>query len=441
MIKEKKKSTKYNYKKTNTQLALEYLRTVLCSVLVGVVITSCLAIHARNEMIKDIYASAEEQNVLDRKLAIEIITQTNLLKDLKNKKYSVCMHAGEIYEVAGDYKDARRAYELAISKTAPNNYKPYYCLVRVLAEMNQFDDAFALLDNVKDVTDKSLIKFKTRSYLTLGDKYYSIGKFLSAVKSYEKARFYYDTFAKRDAVVVKSINDRIVNSYINAADIMVKSGLNSEAVRFLRKAEEYDKKDFNIRYKLAIILSDLDPEKSVEYFEELLEERPQDIDYSVYNRALLKAATIADLDYRPTKAKYYRYKIHSIDLFVNRKVVYPNDVQIDINSLKIRKNLFSYPIKVKYDFLNTSSLDLINLKGDFLLCNNDKVIETVTMSVSNKNNPLFSYADTPNTISVNFKSKIFTKKELANYTVKIYLYKDEKYKTLVREHKLIQEEP
>ena len=75
------------------------------------------------------------------------------------------------------------------------------------------------------------------------------------------------------------------------------------------------------------------------------------------------------------------------------------------------------------------------------MCNNDKVIETVTMSVSNKNNPLFSYADTPNTISVNFKSKIFTKKELANYTVKIYLYKDEKYKTLVREHKLIQEEP
>ena len=76
----------------------------------------------------------------------------------------------------------------------------------------------------------------------------------------------------------------------------------------------------------------------------------EDIDYSVYNRALLKAATIADLDYRPTKAKYYRYKIHSIDLFVNRKVVYPNDVQIDINSLKIDLIFFIF----NYKFLKQS---------------------------------------------------------------------------------------
>ena len=122
MIKEKKKKTKYNYTKTKTQIIKEFLRTILCSIFVAIVITTGLAIHARNEMIKDIFAEAQTQNILDRRTALEILTQTNLLKDLKNKKYSVCMHAGEIYDIAGDYKDSQKAYELAIEKVKPNNY-------------------------------------------------------------------------------------------------------------------------------------------------------------------------------------------------------------------------------------------------------------------------------------------------------------------------------
>ena len=53
MIKEKIKITKYNFKKTKAQIISEYLRTILCSILVAIVITSTLAIHARNEMIKE----------------------------------------------------------------------------------------------------------------------------------------------------------------------------------------------------------------------------------------------------------------------------------------------------------------------------------------------------------------------------------------------------
>ena len=154
----------------------------------------------------------------------------------------------------------------------------------------------------------------------IADKYYSLSKFLSAAKTYEKANFYYNKFTKKDSAIDDVIKSRIVNSYIQTADIMVKSGYNSDAIRFLKKAEEYSPKDFNIRYKLAIVLSDADPETSVKYFEDLLEERPQDIDCAVYNNALMKAANIADLDNRPTEAKYYRYRIHSNDIFIGRKV-------------------------------------------------------------------------------------------------------------------------
>lgn len=438
MIKEEKKNTKYNFQKSLSKILLEYLRTILCSILISIFITTGLAIHARNEMIKDIFAAQEKQKILDRRVALEMIAQTGILKNLSTKTYSVCMHAGEICEIAEDYPNAQKAYEYAIEKTKPTNFKPYYKLICVLVIQEKFKEANAVLDNIKDYTDKKLIKFKTRSYLTIGDKYYSIGKFLSAAKAYENAKFYYDKFDKKDSVIEDSILKRITNSYIQVADVMVKTNLNTEAVRFLKKAESYDPKSFTIRYKLAIILSDSDPEKSVEYLEELLKEIPQEIDYGVYNTALMKSANIADLDGRPTKAKYYRYKIHSIDLFLNRKVIYRNDIETVIKSFNTKKSFFNYPIKAIYLFSNVSSNDIINLKGDFVLCLNDKPVETITKVVANKKKPMYSYSEKPNEIDINFNKKIYTKKELENYTIKIYLYKDEKYKTLVCENKIPQ---
>lgn len=434
MIKEKIKKTKYNFKKSKTQIIKEYLSTFLCSLCMAIIITTSLAIHARNEIIQDVFANNNEQSLMDRKVALKIIAETDLLEGLSNKSYSVCLHAGEICEVAGNYADAQKAYELAIHKAKPRFYKPYYKLICVLVAQEKFDKANAVLNNIDDITNKNLIKFKTRSYITIGDKYYSIGKFLSAAKSYENAKFYYDKFSKKDSVIEDSIKRRIINSYVQVADIMVKSGLNTDATRFLKKAEIYAPNDFKIRYKLAIILSDSDPEKSVEYFESLLKEIPQEIDYGVYNTALMKSANIADLDGRTTQAKYYRYKIRSIDMFVNRKVVYKNDIETTLKSFSIKKVLFTYPLVATYQFLNASNSDIINLKGDFVLCINDKPIETITKTVSDKRKPLLSGAMDSNEVDLKFQKKIFTKKELENYTIKIYLYKDDKYKTLVAEN-------
>lgn len=436
MIKEKKKKTKYDYKKTKKQIIVDYIKTITASLIFATIVTSSLAINARNEMLKDISTASEVEEHLDKQLALQLVTQNDFIKDLGSKKYSVCLHIGDLYEAAGDYKDAQLAYEYAVQKSKPNIYTAHYKLLCVLIAQGDFENAEALLDNIKDYTDTKLIKFKTRSYIIIGDKYYSIGKFLSAAKSYEQAKFYYDKFSRKDKIIEKSIKNRIVNSYIQTSDVMVKTGMNSDAVRFLKKAENLDKENYKIRYKLAIVFSDLDPEKSVEYLEELLTEIPQEIDYGIYGRALMKAAHIADLDNRPTKAKYYRYKIHSIDLFVNRKVVFQNDIEVALKSFSVKKVFFTYPLKATYEFLNNSNNDIINLKGDFVLTNGEKVLETITKTISNKNKPLISNGYEPNLIDVKFNKKVYTKKELENYTVKIYLYKDEKYKTLVSENRI-----
>lgn len=436
MIKEKKKKSKYNYKKNKKQVLLSYTKTVFLSLVFATILTTCLAIHARNEMIKDLANESQKQNTLDKATAQRIITQTDLLKDLKFKKHSICMHVGKLYEAAGDFEDAQFAYELAVEKAKKGNYKPYNKLVYVLTAQEKFDKAKSLLNNLNDTNDKDLIKFKTRAYITIGDKYYSIGKFLSAAKSYEEANFYYNKFAKKDKIIKNSILERIIQSYIQVADIMVKSSLNSEAIKFLKKAESYDSTNFETRYKLAIVLADSDPEKSIEYFESLLKEVPQNIDYNVYSGALMKAANIADLDNRPTKAKYYRYKIHSIDLYVNRKVIYKDDVEIRMNAFDTKKTFFRYPIKTEFSFLNMSSTDIINLSADFILLNKDKEIERITKTISDKKHPLSSSAYEPNKVTVVFNKKVFTKKELENYSIQIFLYKDEQFKTLAAETKL-----
>ena len=89
------------------------------------------------------------------------------------------------------------------------------------------------------------------------------------------------------------------------------------------------------------------------------------------------------------------------------------------------------PIKLMPNFL---ALYHIILKiSNFVLKYNNKELETVTKTISNTKHPLLCTTYEPNIIKVNFNKKAITKKELENYIVEIYLYKDEKFKTLAAE--------
>ena len=71
--------------------------------------------------------------------------------------------------------------------------------------------------------------------------------------------------------------------------------------------------------------------------------------------------------------------------------------------------------------------------GDFVLTNKGKEIETVTKTISNKQTPLLADGSESPIVKIKFKKNIYTRKELNRYTIRIYLYKDEKYKTLAAE--------
>ena len=431
MIKEKVKITKYNRKKTKTQILMEYVRTIAISFFIALIITLYLTSQAQKDMIKNLHVAPQDRLQIEEQIARQLIIESDLMKDLSNKNYSICMRVGHLYEVIHDYENAQIAYKLAKEKAHAGVIAPDAKLVDVLIAQEKFEEANDLLDSIRDVKEKTLIKTKTRAYINMGDKYYAIGKFYSAAKSYEKAKMYYDKFAKKDKTIEKAIITRIINAYVETADVMVKRGQNSDAVKFLKKAENYAPESFSIKYKLAIIYSDSDPITSVKYFNELMNLEPQNIDANTYGKALMKAANIEDLKDNPTGAKYYRYKIRSVDMFIARKVVYKNDVDIILDSFTIKKNWFKYKLKQSYKIINNSGSDYRNLFATFVLKNGDKEIETVEKNIANKNQILFSNGGESIPIEVVFGKQIFTKRELKNYSVDIYLYKDKKYKTYI----------
>ena len=99
MIREKKKKSKYSYKKTKAQVIGEYLRTIIISIVIAGLITLGLTIHTRNEIISNLYDSTSQQT-MDLAHAKELIEQSIHIEELSRKNYSVCLHAGELFEIA-----------------------------------------------------------------------------------------------------------------------------------------------------------------------------------------------------------------------------------------------------------------------------------------------------------------------------------------------------
>ena len=104
-----------------------------------------------------------------------------------------------------------------------------------------------------------------------------------------------------------------------------------------------------------------------------------------------------------------------------------------------KKSLNKYKhVKGKFRFKNLSHMDIKNMSVDFVLRKDDKLKETQTYRCVTKNAPLFSNGGVTEEIAVSLGKNIFTKKELDQYIVDIYLYKDEQYKTLVYSMKVPQ---
>ena len=102
-----------------------------------------------------------------------------------------------------------------------------------------------------------------------------------------------------------------------------------------------------------------------------------------------------------------------------------------MDSFKIKKILFQYKLKARYKIKNNSSTNIKNLSADFVLRKGDKVRDYSTKNFANKERVLKANGGETQGITISLGKNIFTKRELNEYVIDVYIYKDEKYKTLI----------
>ena len=132
MIEEKVKITKYNRTKTKTQILMEYVRTIAISFFIALIITLYLTSQAQKDMIKNLHVAPQDRLQIEEQIARQLIIESDLMKDLSNKNYSICMRVGHLYEVIHDYENAQIAYKLAKEKAHAGVIAPDSKLVDVL---------------------------------------------------------------------------------------------------------------------------------------------------------------------------------------------------------------------------------------------------------------------------------------------------------------------
>ena len=91
-----------------------------------------------------------------------------------------------------------------------------------------------------------------------------------------------------------------------------------------------------------------------------------------------------------------------------------------------------------FKFKNISSADIYKASVDFVLRQGDTEKERLTEELSSKKKPLFSNGYETDDIAIKMGQNILTKKELEQYYIDIYVYKDEKFKTLIASFKVLE---
>ena len=121
----------------------------------------------------------------------------------------------------------------------------------------------------------------------------------------------------------------------------------------------------------------------------------------------MKAANIEDIKGNGVKAKYYRYKVNSLEQFLNAKVVNKNDIEMYLDYFSIKKFLFTYHLKAKFKIKNVSTRDIVKMDTEFVLRKGDKLKESIRLNSANKKQPLLLNGENTADAVINFNEKIY----------------------------------
>ena len=129
-------------------------------------------------------------------------------------------------------------------------------------------------------------------------------------------------------------------------------------------------------------------------------------------------------------SKLYTYKAASIKNFYQNNIINNDNVEFDFLQSKIQTSKKADKFILRFRVKNISNFNINNMKIDILIFRKGKLSASYTQTLFEKN-PLHINETSPIINVVHTGSKHYKKIAYPDISFEIYIYKNEKYKTLV----------
>lgn len=410
---------------------LEYLRTILLTMLVAFVLVLVLLGFIQRQVYKEETAKPQDDDAIDYQLIGIMIDKNLFLESQYPKDYKFNYKLGILYELENNFTKAEEEFKLAIEKVPFGEYKPYYRFALHYLRLNKLDEAENLMNSIDEQPDKRLIGYKADIFNKLGDKYYNLGDYETAAVKYQKALLYYNAI-KSDKT--QQVENSLASAYVYQADQYVNEMQIEEAINSLQMALEIIDAPI-LKYRLALLLMNSDPNRAYQYFEEVQKREPGIINYGTYTAFLFTLSNDAMAKGDFSQAKLYQYKIRTLKEYSRTNILSVEDLKLNSVFGKIKVNHWNkkYSAQVALQVKNVSKRDIDSLYLEVVFKDNNEIIDDSTQQIVDSKSILKPKEESPIVVVKTDKLKANEDKTPKEITAEIYVMKaQDSYKILLQ---------
>ena len=374
----------------NKRELLSYLQTFFITLLI-VTLVIVMTVWVTKNNSEKIPTPSEIKEQKDAQIHI-LIEQYKYHEKLQNKNYIINIKPGLLYETQGELKQAENEYKKSLNKVPYGIYEPHFMLADLYSKQNKFNNALALIDNIKEYPDASLINSKAMFYSKIANRLYEEKLYNESIRQYLNSLYYQEKTTTKKTDVL----NELPKVYLALADKYIAEKKLAKAMLALEEGIRITSSP-ELMYKLAAIGMNEDPETSLELLEEVARIDPTIIDYNLYKQVLTNLIKKSEKsrDYLLAKSYYQKYKL--VSKFAENNIIAPDDFKLEVLNSKYH----SYPLKLReyidFSFVirNNSPTDATKLYAQIKIFNNNELIQVAEKRIATPYNILRKGRTTP----------------------------------------------
>lgn len=302
---------------------LEYLKTVIITLLCLVVIISLVIFDVRQNTHERLNRSPNLKSQLDLEAEHTQLEKLYHQEKIMPGDFMINLKIAMLHELFEEWKEAGENYEKAYEK-APKNIFVIYRYALYLVTQKQYERALLMIETLSDRPDKKIMSMKNTFYTSLSNSLAQDQDYLGAVDAAKLASKYAKTLSAKKS---NEASSNLAEKYILAADYYVKQKDDEEAVVMLKSSLKA-KETSLAKYKLGLVFEEKLPQLSYRLLEEVFESRDAqlvnlEVFYSIITRLYNKSIERQD----GTAASFYAHKRDKLKRYITKNYLFTDELK------------------------------------------------------------------------------------------------------------------